>query len=105
MLLLCVYVPETHLEAVKDALFAAGAGKIGHYERCAWQCEGQGQFRPLKGSSPFLGQGNQIETVREWKLELVLERGLGPQVLEALKKSHPYETPAFHLLPIMQDCP
>ena len=50
------YVPETHLEIVKDALFQAGAGKIGHYDHCCWQTKGTGQFRPLDSSSPHIGK-------------------------------------------------
>src|SRR5690554_7132017 len=68
---LCYFVPEGYLEQTKQALFAAGAGKIGDYEQCAWQCEGQGQFRPLAGSDPFLGAQGQLERVKEFKVELV----------------------------------
>ncbi|MEQ8952612.1 MAG: NGG1p interacting factor NIF3, partial [Gammaproteobacteria bacterium] len=50
------YVPESHLEQVKSAMFAAGAGRAGEYDSCAWQTLGQGQFRGLEGSSPYLGQ-------------------------------------------------
>jgi hypothetical protein len=92
---LVFYVPHSHLEAVKEALFAAGAGRIGNYDRCAWQTEGLGQYRPLPGSKPFLGQESQTEEVREWKVELVCDEAQLPAALAALKKVHPYETPAF----------
>ena len=68
---LCVYVPEEHCEAVKRALFEAGAGKIGDYDSCAWQTKGEGQFRPLKGSDPYIGQEGSVERVPEYKVELV----------------------------------
>jgi hypothetical protein len=97
MISLVVYVPDSHLERVKEALFAAGAGRLGQYDRCCWQTEGTGQFRPLAGSDPFLGKEGALERVKEWKVELVCERDSLPAVVEALKKAHPYETPAFHL--------
>ncbi len=53
---LCYYVPESHLEVTKQAIFDAGAGRVGNYDCCCWQVRGQGQFRPLPGSQPFIGQ-------------------------------------------------
>ncbi len=63
MYTLCFYVPESTLEDVKSAVFAAGAGRIGNYEQCCWQVEGQGQFRPLAGSDPAIGEQGELETV------------------------------------------
>jgi hypothetical protein len=94
---LCVYVPETHLEVVKQALFDAGAGRIGAYDSCCWQVAGQGQFRPLAGSNPFLGAQNQIETVLEYKVELVCEDHLIRDVVNNMKRAHPYEEPAYQV--------
>ncbi|WP_396621384.1 NGG1p interacting factor NIF3 [Marinobacter sp. W-8] len=93
----CYFVPESHLEQTKQALFDVGAGKIGEYDSCAWQCEGQGQFRPLAGSDPFLGQQGQLETVREYKVELVCDDRLIKDALAALKRAHPYEEPAYEI--------
>jgi len=97
---LCVFVPESHLQQVKDALFAAGAGKIGNYDRCCWQTLGSGQFRPLANSQPFIGEaGNgepgEVESVAEYKLELVVEDALIKSVVLAMKQAHPYEEPAY----------
>lgn len=92
---LCFYVPDSHLEGVKAAVFAAGAGRIGHYDSCCWQVLGQGQFRPLEGSAPFVGQLGVVEEVAEWKVELVVADELIHAVVKALKTAHPYETPAF----------
>ncbi len=92
---LCFYVPETHLETVKAAVFATGAGRIGLYEQCCWQTLGQGQFRPLEGSRPHLGSTGELERVAEWKVELVVADELIHQAVKALKQAHPYETPAF----------
>jgi hypothetical protein len=92
---ICVYIPETHLQQVKDALFAVGAGRIGNYDSCCWQVAGEGQFRALEGSDPFIGQKGKVETVTEYKIELVCEDHLIKAAIAAMKKAHPYETPAY----------
>ena len=86
LLKLTVYVPASHLDAVKDAIFAAGAGQVGSYDRCAWQVLGEGQFRALPGA---------LEQVAEYRVETVLPRAALAAVVSALKMAHPYETPAF----------
>lgn len=90
-----VYVPETHVEAVKTAMFSAGAGALGLYECCCFQLAGTGQFRPLAGARPFLGAPDRLEKVREWKLEMLCPAEKIRPVIAALRKAHPYETPAF----------
>ncbi|ABS77168.1 NGG1p interacting factor NIF3 [Coxiella burnetii] len=92
---LTFYVPETHLENVKNALFAKGAGKVGKYDCCAWQTLGTGQYRPLSGSQPHLGSEGQIETVKEYLVEMVCDDKYLKAVLEELLQVHPYETPAY----------
>ena len=92
---ICVYVPENYVEKVKQALFDAGAGRIGNYDCCCWQTVGSGQFRPLQDSNPAIGSLNEIEHVREIKIELVCEDDLVNQAIRAMKESHPYEEPAF----------
>jgi hypothetical protein len=94
---LAFFVPPSHVEQVKSALFAAGAGRVGAYDSCSWQVLGQGQFRPLDGSQPFIGQTGQIEQVEEWKIELVVADELIREAVAALKSSHPYETPAYEV--------
>lgn len=94
---LCYFVPETHLEETKKALFDSGAGQIGDYDSCAWQSLGQGQFRPLAGSDPFLGTKGELEVVAEYKVELVCEDALVFEALKALKQAHPYEEPAYEV--------
>ena len=93
-----LYVPESHLAAVKTAMFEAGAGRVGNYDCCAWQTRGQGQFRPLDGSSPFLGNQGQIETVIEHKLEMVCEEQCLEAVIAVLKRAHPYEEVAYTVI-------
>lgn len=94
---LAFFVPPSHVDMVKSAVFAAGGGRIGDYDHCAWQVLGQGQFRPLDGSQPYLGQTGVVEQVEEWKVELVVADDLITQVVAALKQSHPYETPAYEV--------
>ncbi len=94
---MCYFVPESHLEITKAALFESGAGRIGDYDCCAWQCRGQGQFRPLEGSNPFLGQAGEVEQVDEFRVELVCRDELIQAAVQALKESHPYEEPAYEV--------
>ena len=95
MIHLIFYVPLTHAEKVKKAVFEAGAGRIGDYDQCSWEIQGHGQFRPLKGASPYIGQVNALEKVEELKVELVCQEHLLASVIQALKSAHPYETPAY----------
>ena len=94
---LCYFVPESHLEKTKQALFQIGAGRIGQYDSCCWQCLGQGQFRPLAGSDPFLGQQGLVEKVSEYRVELVCEDRLIRDAVTALRQAHPYEQPAYEV--------
>lgn len=98
---LCFFVPQDDLETVKQAVFAAGAGRIGHYEHCSWQVKGQGQFKPLPGSQPFLGRHNELEKVVEYRVEMVMEEGCAPAVIRALKEAHPYEEPAYEVVALV----
>ena len=91
-----VYVPSDHCENLKRALFAAGAGRLGNYDCCAWQtAAGTGQFRPLAGSKPFVGKHGEIEKVDEIKIEIICAEENLDNVITALRACHPYETPAF----------
>ena len=92
---ICVYVPENSVEKVKQALFDAGAGRIGNYDSCCWQTSGTGQFRPLENSNPAIGSQGKIETVSEIKIELVCTDNLVKNAIHALRENHPYEEPAF----------
>ena len=98
---LVFFVPDTHVNEVKEAVFAAGAGNVGDYECCAWQVLGQGQFRPLKGADPYIGEVGKIELVPEWRVEVVLPREKLASVLKVLKDAHPYENPAFDVIQLI----
>lgn len=95
MLNLSFYVPAADVEVVKQALFDAGAGRIGNYDSCAWQTLGAGQFRPLDGAAPAVGHVGLVEFVDEYRVEMVLADDLIKPVIAALKQAHPYEEPAF----------
>jgi len=92
---LSFFVPESHKEQVKEALFAAGAARLGHYDKCSWETKGTGQFRPLPGSDPFLGEPGHVERVDEYKVEMICNARYLAVAIDALKDAHPYETPAF----------
>jgi hypothetical protein len=94
---LAFFVPQSHLEATKQAVFKAGAGKIGDYEQCCWQILGKGQFKPTQGSKPFIGQQDQLEIIDEFKVEMVCSDDFIEQVIKALKQAHPFEEPAYEV--------
>lgn len=92
---LVFFVPPEHLEEVKAAVFGAGAGRIGDYSECCWQVLGRGQFKPLEGSKPFIGDQGKTEQVPEYRVEMVCDDELIKTVVKALLDSHPYEEPAY----------
>lgn len=92
---LVFFVPPSHVDDVKQAVFATGAGQIGDYDHCCWQVLGEGQFRPLAGSSPYLGETDILESVEEYRVELVCRDELIQEAVRALLNSHPYEEPAY----------
>ncbi|MEA1966785.1 MAG: hypothetical protein U9N77_00955 [Thermodesulfobacteriota bacterium] len=98
MYLISFYVPEAHLQSVKQALFKKGAGKFGKYDSCSWQTMGKGQFRPLTGSNPFSGEHDKVHQVDEYKVEMVCKDEILIDVLKELIKTHPYEKPAYHAI-------
>lgn len=93
-----VRVPGSHAEAVKEAVFAAGAGSVGDYEVCAYELSGRGQFRPGDDADPFLGERGRVEHVEELRIEFVAEPSLRSRVHAALVEAHPYEEPSFDVL-------
>lgn len=92
------YVPASHLDAVKQAVFSVGGGCIGNYEHCAWQTSGEGQFRPLKGAHPFVGHIDGLEKLVEYRVELIVPEEKIRAVVAAMKLAHPYEEPAYGVL-------
>ncbi|WP_306670878.1 NGG1p interacting factor NIF3 [Endozoicomonas sp. SESOKO3] len=97
---LCFFVPESHLESVKTAVFATGAGRYENYDSCCWQTAGQGQSRRLNGSAPFIGRQDMVEIVEEFKVEMICEEQYLKAAIAALRSAHPYEEPAFESWPV-----
>jgi hypothetical protein len=92
---LVVFVPEGALDDVRDALFAAGAGRIGEYERCSWYTPGTGTFLAGEAADPSIGERGREQRVPELRLETVFPEDRHEEVLTALRAAHPYEEPAF----------
>ena len=92
---LAFFVPPAQLERVKEAVFATGAGRIGHYEACCWQVQGAGQFRPITGANPFIGRQGELSRVDEYRVEMVCSDDCIRAAVAALRQSHPYEEPAY----------
>jgi hypothetical protein len=100
---LVFFVPESHKELVKEAIFNAGAGKFDGYEFCSWETLGTGQFRPLSGSQPFIGESGKIELVNEYRVETICTNDTIKAAVSALKLAHPYEEPAYQYWPVNQE--
>ena len=98
---LVVFVPPEALDAVRDAVFAAGAGRIGEYERCSWYAEGTGTFRALPGANPTVGEVGEEERIVDLRLETVFPAERQDEVVAALRGAHPYEEPAFDVYPLL----
>jgi hypothetical protein len=98
---LVVFVPPESLDAVRDALFAAGAGRIGEYERCSWYTKGTGTFFGGERTDPTIGERGREERVPEVRLETVYPAEREEEVVRALRAVHPYEEPAFDLYALL----
>ena len=95
-----VFVPESHADIVREEMGKAGAGKIGNYSYCFFSSKGQGTFLPEKGANPTIGKVGKLETVNETRIETVCYRENLKQVIEAIKKVHPYEEVALDVYPL-----
>ena len=94
------YVPSSHAEMVKNAIFEAGAGAIGLYNECSFSSQGEGTFKALEGANPFIGEKGLRHLEHEQKLEFIFPVHLQSQVLMALNAAHPYETVAYNIVPL-----
>jgi hypothetical protein len=99
---LVVFVPESALDTVRDALFAAGAGRIGDYERCSWYTAGTGTFLGGENTDPSIGEAGREEHVPELRLETVFPADRHTDVLAALRAAHPYEEPAYDVYELVE---
>jgi hypothetical protein len=95
-----VFVPETHADIVREAMGRAGAGVIGNYTFCSFSTKGIGRFKPEEGAHPNIGEVGKFESVPEERIEMVCSREKLEQVVEAIKKVHPYEEVALDIYPL-----
>lgn len=98
---IAVMVPADEVDAVAEAMFAAGAGHIGDYSKCSYRLDGTGTFLGSDVTQPTVGQKGRFETVRETRLEMVCPRRKLPAVVNALIRAHSYEEPAFDIYPVL----
>jgi len=97
---LVTFVPASHLDAVRSAVWAAGAGHIGNYSHCSFNTEGTGTFQPEEGTNPYIGQQGKLEHAAEVRFETIIPTSLRNKAVQALIKSHPYEEVAYDLYPL-----
>ena len=95
------YCPENSADAVRMAIGDAGGGIIGNYSHCAFVSSGYGYFKPLKGSDPTIGKQGEIERVDEVKIEFVCEKDKVQSIIDAIRKSHPYEEVPIEIFPML----
>ena len=96
-----IFVPQGHVEKVRDALAKVGVGVIGNYDHCFAISQVQGSFRPLEGANPFDGKIGEISEVAEYKLEVNCKRELVKDAIDAIKRVHPYEEPLINVIPLV----
>jgi hypothetical protein len=95
---LIVFIPKNSSEKFKEELFSAGAGSLGNYSHCAFESTGVGQFKPLDGAEPSIGQVGAVEKVEEIRLETMVAENDIENVIKRLYQAHPYEEPAFDVV-------
>lgn len=100
LLKLVTFVPIANAELVRNAIFEAGAGRIGNYDMCSYNLQGEGTFRASEGTNPFVGKTDEVHTEKEVRIETILPRYLKNKILSALIKAHPYEEPVFDFYPL-----
>jgi len=103
LLKLITYVPQLHSYRVRQSLFEAGAGQIGNYDSCSFNTDGNGTFRANENAHPFVGDISELHTEPETRIEVILPEYKKNRVVDALLKSHPYEEPAYDLIPLLND--
>jgi hypothetical protein len=96
------FVPREALETTREAVFAAGAGRIGDYERCSWYTAGTGTFLAGEGADPSIGRVGREERVSELRVETVVPADRAQEVVAALRAAHPYEEVAFELYALVE---
>lgn len=97
-----IFVPETHANAVREAMAKSGAGKIGNYDSCSFSIKGIGRYRPLKGANPAIGEVGQLEMTCEERIEAICPVKCVKDMISAVKKAHPYEEMGYDIYPLLE---
>ena len=97
------YVPQASAEAVRQAMWVAGAGTIGAYDCCSYSSEGNGTFRASEGCKPFVGEIDKLHTESELRIEMIVPKDKIGRVVAAIHSAHPYEEPAIDVLPLANE--
>lgn len=98
-----VYVPRSHSDAIRNALSDSGAGFIGNYSHCTFQAGGEGTFKPLEGTNPYIGSTNKLEFVEELRIETIVPEEKLTKVIHSMIEAHPYEEPAYDIYPLKNE--
>lgn len=98
---LIITVPESHADLIRQTLGDSGAGVVGNYTFCSFSTKGIGRFMPMQGSNPTIGTLNQLETVAEERIETICKKEIILNVLQAIKKVHPYEEPGIEVIQLL----
>lgn len=101
LLKLVVFVPDAEAASLQDALFSAGAGRLGNYEKCSFMVRGVGQFQPMAGANPAVGKTGRLTRVDETRLEMLIDKENLKKIINTLYAVHPYEEPAFDIVPLL----
>ena len=102
---LVTFCPRSHSEAVREAIFKAGAGQIGNYDFCSYSSPGEGTFRALNGANPFVGKQGELHTETEMRIETIFPSYFENIIISALKQAHPYEEVAYDIYPLLNTHP
>ncbi len=97
---LTTYVPKKDAKKVREALFEAGAGSIGNYDKCSFNIEGLGSFNANEDANPTLGKKGETHFEEEVQLNLTFPRHLQHKVIKSMKNAHPYEEVAYEITKI-----
>ena len=98
-----VTIPKENTEEVRNAICEIGAGVIGNYTYCSMTTKCIGTFKPNEDANPYIGENNKLEIVEEDKLEVVCDTDKVKEVIQVLRKTHPYEEPAIDIIPLLDE--
>lgn len=98
-----VFVPLTHIDIVRQAMGDAGVGVIGNYSHCTFSSKGYGRYKPMEGANPTIGEVGKFEEVEEERIETMCPKNKAKEVIEAIKKVHPYEEVALDIYPLINE--